>query len=176
MTEFINLIVIDPFSGLSETLGPIFPTTVAMTTEEQIKSQYPPHAQPAGTKHGESIQSLMKNLNFFQLFAEDIIVSKVVVSVSTATVTSWKIIFLNSITSDSFNMRFNNASSSIVSSSTVNVRELVAPNRIRGDFQLSFGGYVTAILPFDASSDAMKIALMALPSVHDTLLDLGNIG
>jgi hypothetical protein len=102
----MSFIAINPFTHESVAFGPLFSATVAMEKEEQLPGNYPPHAQPSGTKNGESVQSLLKGLPFFSSFAGDIDVSKVVVSMSGVVTTSWKVTFINALTANDFSLRY----------------------------------------------------------------------
>jgi hypothetical protein len=104
--EHISLTAVNPFTAESEVLGPFYAATVAMEKEEQLSSNYPPHAQPSGTKNGESVQSLVKGLSFFSTFADNIDVSKVVVSMSGVVTTSWKVTFIDALTANDFFLRY----------------------------------------------------------------------
>jgi hypothetical protein len=104
--EHISFTAINPFTAESEVLGPFYAATVAMEKEEQLYGNYPPHAQPSGTKNGESVQSLIKGLSFFSTFADNVDVSKVVVSMSGVVTTSWKVTFIDALTANGFSLRY----------------------------------------------------------------------
>lgn len=104
--ERLLFMAVNPFTHENVALGPLFSATVAMEKEEQLAGNYPPHAQPSGTKYGESVQSLLKGLPFFSSFAEDIDVSKVAVSMSGVVTTSWKVTFINALTANDFSLRY----------------------------------------------------------------------
>ena len=62
-------------------MGPIYPDTVATTSEER-EGPFPPHAQTSGTRVGESLQSLLAACPIVQQLALAVNVSKTTIQVS----------------------------------------------------------------------------------------------
>lgn len=146
-------------------VGPIFEGTVASTVDE-IVGPYPPHAQQEGTKVGQSLQSLLRTLPFLTSVAEDVVVERY----STGAEVRWQITFVQS--------SFVTLSIMPVNSSNVkiSVTLLQSTNRVEGTtFTLSYGGYRTSLLDYNASSSAVEAALKSLPSITNGGTGIGNI-
>ena len=163
--------ITDPVTGQTYLMGPIFRDTVAMIADEQA-GPYPPHAQVAGTRKGESIQSLFHAVPFFRSFADEVAVTKMSVNVASKDTISWKVTFFNANYSS---WSYDVIPAALNSGSSASVSVVQAPNPIGGTFQMSYGGYLTSDLPYNATSEELTDALMGLYSVYDPELNIGSV-
>ena len=170
--ESFHVRVTDPVSEQTALLGPIYAATVAMAAQEQIEGTYPPHAQPAGTEHGQSIQALFRDLAFFQDFASDVSVTKLSVQINGATKVTWKVTFLES---NHTSWAYSVIPGNLYASSSATVSTLQPPNRLGGSFQLSYGGHVTDEIAFDCTPEQLTSQLLHLYSLYDPQLQLGAV-
>ena len=176
--ESFSLKVTHPtVSNDSYMLGPIFATSVAQSDEE-ISGPYPPHSQTAGVESGQSIQSQLLRNPLIKQFAESVTVSKTMLTLTghqaSRKKVAWRITFINPVANVPL-PRVSVVSSGLDSSSNVTAEWVQEPNRIGGEFQLSYGGMYTVPLPIDCSANTMKAALAALPTLTDATLGLGTI-
>ena len=126
---------------------------------------------------GTSLQSMFRALPFFQAFASDVTVNRtsVVVTSGTASLTvNWEVVFKGA-SSNSLLYSVDTTFNRLSAGGSASVKTLHRPNPIGGTFQLSFGGYLTSVLPYNATADNMRSALMQLPSVFDASLGLGDV-
>jgi hypothetical protein len=161
--EFFYVDVYDPSSATQQILGPIFFHTVAMTVEENF-GQYPPHAQFAGTRGGnsESIQSMFKSLSFFKSFAKNVLVTRIASTTDNAlTRIKWRITFVEAKFT-SFQYHINTEKSFLDSTSDVTINTIVSPNYMSGTFSLRLGTRVTTEFRYDVSSKEMTTAINEL--------------
>ena len=179
-TVSFTLLLTDPVTNRTALLGPIYPTTVSMAADELNAVEWNnrwPRDQVQGTSMGTSIQSMFRALPLFQAFASDVTVNRtsVVVTSGTASLTvNWEVVFKGA-SSQSLLYSVDPAFNHLSAGGSVSVKTLHQPNPIGGTFQLSFGGYMTSVLPYNATADTMRNALMQLPSVFDASLGLGDV-
>jgi hypothetical protein len=139
----------------SASMGPIYPTTSALVSEE-ASGPYPPHAQPTGTEAGQSLQSLLRGLPFFSTLADDVAVQRSSIGQDIM----WTITFLNTAYA-SLTM---SAVETSPPSLPVKTIELISPNRVDGStFSLEYAGHRTVdTLPHNATGHAVRDALLSL--------------
>ena len=179
-TVSFTLLVTDPVTNNTALLGPIYPTTVSMAAEELNAVEWNnlwPRDRVPGTSMGTSLQSMFRALPLFQTFASDVTVNRtsVVVTSGTASLTvSWEVVFKGA-SSNSLLYSVDPAFNHLSAGGSASVKILHRSNPIGGTFQLSFGGYLTSVLPYNATADTMRSTLMQLPSVFDASLGLGDV-
>ena len=173
ISEFAMFTITNPISLESEVLGPIFSTTVSMKIEEKLIGMSPSITTPSGSKYGQSVQSIIENCSFFNIFAGSVQVTKVIVRIGRTVVTTFGITFLEHKIPDMLLLQYDEKSS-FFSSGSVSVHVVTPPNRIGGNFQLSLGGYATPFLLSNSTAETVSTALMALPSVRDDALGVGK--
>ena len=106
--------IADPVTGRSDTIGPIYASTVAMASDEMKRDAMEygignvnfdgtdnptlprvGHSQIPGTAPGESMQSLFRSIWFFDSYADDVSVSLTSVSIGGQAIHSWRVTFIN---------------------------------------------------------------------------------
>ena len=86
----------------------------------------------------------------------------------------WAITFLSPY--DAFdNFEIVEVADGLSDTSTASVALVTDSNRIGGSFKLSYNGQYTTSLAYDADAASVRAALLALPSVHDSALGLGEV-
>jgi hypothetical protein len=176
-TVFFNVQMKNPRTNQTFLLGPIYPTTVAAIADEiavQNSNNNWPQDRVPGTLAGTSLQALFRALSPFPAFASDVVVNRTVVMVGSSSLTvTWTAVFVGA-SANNFVYTVD-ASSQLSTGGLATVQTLRSPNRIGGSFQLAYGGYTTATLPFDCTASALRAALLQLPSVRDPSLGLGDV-
>ena len=168
---FIN--VTEPNTNRTALIGPIYAETISMAANETL------HAQPAGARanfegQGESMQSLVRALPFFAELASDVSVSRVSLTSGPTTTVDWSITFHSPF--DAFDKyEIEEVADGLSSTSTASVTLATDSNRIGGSFKLSYNGQMTESIAHDADAASVRTALLALPAVHESTLDLGDV-
>ena len=171
--EYFTFSVMNPLSLESEILGPIYVSTPGMKKDENLNNFDFSSTQSTDRKYRESVQSMIEKLSFFHLFAEKVLVTKVMMKIEKTLIVKFKIIFINMKLPEIFNLKFESTLSSIFKDSSANVYQIIFPNKIGGNFRLTLGGYVTKNLLYNSSAEIVRDALLELPSIGEDSLSVG---
>ena len=171
--EYFTFSVMNPLSLESEILGPIYVSTPGMKKDENLNNLDFSSTQSTDRKYRESVQSMIEKLSFFHLFAEKVLVTKVIMKIKKTLIVKFKIIFINMKLPEIFNLKFESSLSSIFKDSSANVYQIIFPNKIGGNFRLTLGGYVTKNLMYNSSAEIVRDALLELPSMGEDSLSVG---
>jgi hypothetical protein len=179
-------------------VGPFFQNTVADASREN--ALYSPgsaadgafytsdaeathgHLSLPGMGRGESVLALLHSSGLIgpQGIYKAAKVSRVSVAGQGAVVVSWTVTFTAHVGTDPLvsvavnDLQALKGHSSLTPPSSVTISQTPA-NRIGGSLALSVGGFATSTLPFDASAQDVRAALLTLPSVHSVDSGVGDV-
>ena len=160
--------------SIFETVGPIHVATVPMIQDESGTKD---SDNDPGTRAGESIEALLTSVSFFDEFFSSVIVSRNITGSEDVVFTTWRARFTK-IPRIEFNLIHSQAVYERLTMSLVpeiTVVQVTPPNAVSGNFRLSYGGYLTQPLHYNASCDEMKEALLMIPTLHNEVLGLGTV-